>query len=51
MKIKICDMIYLLDIQNRNTKTTEMMEKYGMEERQLRAVIDHLKAGKWHVVE
>ena len=47
-RVKICDVIYMLDIQHKNTRINHVMAKYGIED--LAFIKDALKAGRWDVV-
>ena len=47
MKIKIRDLIYILDIQNKNRNIEAVLVKYGLEHP--RDIKRALKAGRWAV--
>lgn len=49
IKINISDLFYALDIQNRNPKVSDILEKYGLDEKSFDTVKYALRNGKWNV--
>ena len=50
MRISISDMIYVLDIQNKNRHIDSVLKKYGADIASVDAMKDALKSGRWAVV-
>ncbi|NOZ77389.1 MAG: hypothetical protein GXO65_06990 [Euryarchaeota archaeon] len=50
MRMKIADMIYVLDLQNKNKHINATLAKYGLDPSSLKALKDALERGKWKVV-
>jgi hypothetical protein len=50
MRIKIADMIYVLDIQNKNKHINQILDKYGMDRSSMDRVKIALQTGRWKVV-
>lgn len=50
MRMNISDIIYVLDIQNKNRHIESVLEKYGVDRGTVETMKDALKNGKWAVV-
>jgi ABC-type dipeptide/oligopeptide/nickel transport system ATPase subunit len=50
MRINIADVIYVLDIQNKNKHINKKLEKYGMDKSSLKKIKAALEGGQWRVV-
>lgn len=51
MKIKIADMIYILNIQKKNKHIKRVMDKYGLDHSGLPTIEKALHKGRWRLTD